>query len=261
MPRKAYLTIDDSPNTHTDEFLDALIDRHVPAILFCRGDLIDENPDPVIRAIKNGFIIGSHGYHHKRASTMSFDAACENITRTDALIDACYNKADIARPGKYHRFAYMDRGMGPWFVEPASVPGPSRAYVESMIKQGLGNDPAVLPTREQIETKNALQSFLKQSGFLQVPFENINHEFYTQSEMATAIDAMFTYSTSDWAATARHADKGYDLKALMDNDAPLARTDTSHIILAHDQAEIHDTTLSLVDHMLSHDFTFESIRP
>lgn len=263
--RKAYLTIDDTPSARTDDLVDALVSRGVPAILFCRGDLLEGNPWPVIRAIQKGFVIGNHGHAHKRASILGYDASCESITRADALIEDCYKKVGTRRLAKYYRFAYMDRGMGPWFVEPSSVKPQDRAAIEGLIREGLGNDPSVLPTSPQIETKNRLQAFLKQQGYVPVPFVDIHHGFYAQGEMAGAIDAMFTYSTSDWAVTARHKGKyGYDtvddLKAAIDADPHLARDDTSHIILAHDQEEIHDVTLALVDHMLAQGFEFREIQ-
>lgn len=259
--RHAYLTIDDTPNALSDVFLDALQKRNVPAIIFCRGDMMDLYPDTVVRAIRNGFVIGNHGYHHTRATKLGFEAACDNIMRADALIENAYRNAGVARPGKYYRFAYMDRGMGAWFVEPASVPAQHYDYVSSMISTGLGNNPLDLPDTKQIETKNALQAFLKANGYSKVPFRNINHAFYAQSEMANAVDAMFTFSTADWAMTERHRDKGIDVKGLVDNDPHLARTDTSHIVLAHDQAEIHDVTIALVDHMISKGFKFEALHP
>jgi len=265
MTRAAYLTIDDTPSARTDDLVDALFARNVPAILFCRGDLLDHKREPVIRAIQKGFVVGNHGYTHKRASILGLEATCDSIRKCDAIIDDCYAKAGIPRPGKYYRFAYMDRGMGPWFVEPDTVPPQGRAYVEAMISEGLANDPGVLPTAEGIETKNSLQAFLSALGYIPVPFSGVTHEFYARSEMARAIDAGFTFSTSDWALTARHKGKyGFetidDLKKALDSDPYLARDDSAHIILAHDQDEIHEVTLALVDHMLNKDFTFKDIK-
>lgn len=259
--RKAYLTIDDTPSARTNDLVDALIKRSVPAILFCRGDLLEENPEPVIRAIQKGFMIGNHGYHHKRASVLGYDAACKNIDHCDALIETCYQKAGVKRHGKYYRFAYMDRGMGPWFVEPASVNSKDRPYIETMIREGLANDPSILPDAKAVETKNKLQTYLKSRGYTQAPFSGVTHSFYQNSEMRDAVDAMFTYSTSDWAITARHKGKyGFDtvqdLKHAIDQDPHLKRDDTAHIILAHDQAEIHDATIALVDHLLHQGMTF-----
>ncbi len=258
--KTAYLTIDDTPNERSRAFLDALVDRHAPALLFCRGDMIEKYPDAVVYAIQKGFVIGNHGYHHTRATTLGFDATCDNILRADMLIEKCYADAGVPRPGKYYRFAYMDRGMGAWFVEPESVPVIHRAYVAGMIREGLGNDPVQLPSAEQVETKNALQAFLKAQGYTKTPFENVRHEFYTDSEMADAIDAMFTYSTADWAMTARHRDKGVDVFALMDADPHLSREDTAHVILAHDQAEIHVGTLALIDKLITMGFVFRDIQ-
>ncbi|MCB1537761.1 MAG: polysaccharide deacetylase family protein [Rhodospirillales bacterium] len=259
--RTAYLTIDDSPSPRTDDLVDALAARGVPAILFCRGDLLEQNPEPVIRAIRHGFLVGSHGYEHKRASVLGYDAVTQGVLRTDALIDAAYANAGVVRPGRYHRFAYMDRGMGAWFVEPQRLAPDLRVIVSGMIREGLGNDPASTPTHAGIETKNRLQAFLSDHGFASLPAPGVTHAFFAQTEMHDAIDAMFTFSTSDWAVTERHRGKFgvsdvSDLKARIDADPYLARDDSAHIILAHDQAEIHDTVVALVDHMLDRGLQF-----
>ncbi|MBP9050968.1 MAG: polysaccharide deacetylase family protein, partial [Alphaproteobacteria bacterium] len=56
----AYLTIDDSPSPHTDSLTDFLVERGVPAVLFCVGERIEANPSPIIRAIEKGMVIGNH---------------------------------------------------------------------------------------------------------------------------------------------------------------------------------------------------------
>lgn len=264
MKRDAYLTIDDSPSSKTDDLTDALKRRGVPAVLFCRGDLLEQNPEPIIRAIQKGFVIANHGYWHKRSSTLGYEVMCESIERTDALIEACYRQASVIRPAKFYRFAYLDRGMGSWFVEPEKLNESHLETISNIIKTGLGNDPETKPTPDQIELKNKLQEKLKSMGYTQVPFQNITHEFYTETEMAETVDAMFTYSTSDWAVTARHSGKfGYsaadDLKRKIDTDASLQKTDTAHIILAHDQDELFETVVTLVDHMQTQGFIFKDI--
>lgn len=257
--REAYLTIDDSPSPRTDDLIDALLKRGVPAILYCRGDLIEANPDPIIRAIQKGFVIGNHGYQHKRASQLGYEGTCKNIDRADALIADCYKKAGQTHE-RYYRFAYIDRGMGAWFIEPDSVKPEDRATIENIIKTGLGNDPKQLPSTQDIDVKRKLQAYLRARGYRPTPFKDIAHPFYAHSEMATAIDAMFTFSNADWSATARHGARSIDdLKKQMDADPHLRRDDTAHIVLAHDQEEIHDVTIALVDHMLAQGFIFNSV--
>ncbi|HEY8191255.1 MAG TPA: polysaccharide deacetylase family protein, partial [Alphaproteobacteria bacterium] len=70
MPLEAYLTIDDSPSAHTGELTVALQKRGVPALLFCRGDRMEKNPDAIVEALECGFVIGNHAYSHTRFSTL-----------------------------------------------------------------------------------------------------------------------------------------------------------------------------------------------
>jgi hypothetical protein len=263
-PRNAYLTIDDSPSALTDDMVDALCARGVPAILYCRGDLMEQNMAPIIRAIQKGFVIGNHGYWHTRASTMTFEQICESIKKTDDLINNAYAQAGVKRVGKYYRFAYLDRGMGAWFVEPEKLAPDYKTTLTHLIKTGLGNNPDVLPTPEQITHKNNIQTFLRALGYTQTPFKNITLPFYVHTEMAQSVDAIFTYSTSDWAITQRHKGKyGFsnvqDLKKAFDTNPHMARTDSNHIILAHDQAELHDILIDLIDHMLAQGVSFKEI--
>ena len=262
--RRAYLTIDDSPGPRTDDLVDFLSARKVPAILFCRGDGMEQNMAPVVRAINKGFVIGSHGYHHKRASQLGYEAACASIDKADALIDEAYKQAGIARPARYYRFAYLDRGMGAWFVDPAHVPPEHKGAIENLIKNGLGNNPAQLPDEAGRALCENLQAHLRARGYTPVPFKGVTHPFYTQSGMDGAVDALVTCSTSDWAITARHKGKyGFetvaDLNAALDADAHFAREDTAHIVLAHDQAEIHEAVCALVDHMRAHGVAFQEV--
>jgi peptidoglycan/xylan/chitin deacetylase (PgdA/CDA1 family) len=59
-----YLTIDDTPSPLTDDLVDGLVARGVPALLFCRGDFLDASPDAAYRAIDKGMVLGNHGYEH-----------------------------------------------------------------------------------------------------------------------------------------------------------------------------------------------------
>src|SRR5687768_722942 len=97
----AYLTIDDTPSAQTDELTTFLAQRGVPALLFCRGDRLEANPDPAVRAVRAGFVLGNHAYSHTRFSALTLAEGIAEIERTERLIDGVYSRAGIARPGKY----------------------------------------------------------------------------------------------------------------------------------------------------------------
>lgn len=262
MAGKAYLTIDDSPSPQTDGLTDYLREKNIPAILFCRGDRLAENPEPAARAAEKGFVLANHAYSHRRASQLSFAEMAEEIEKTERLIEAAYQKAGKARQGKHFRFPHMDRGCGGWIVDYNALPESSRDTVIRLFGEGL-NISLSPPHEEQIVRKEKLQDYLKEEGYTAPPFTGVTHEWYVNTELAQAVDAMFTFSTSDWMITPRHAGKWpcktlQDLKDKIDNDPWLAAEGSADIILMHDQDGLLDTTKALLDHMLGRKFSFLS---
>ena len=174
----------------------------------------------------------------------------DEITRTQNLIDTAYKTAGVANHPKLFRFPQMDRGAGGWVVDYNRIPEEYRDHVTHMFSDGLNInlDP---PDAAALEKKQKLQGFLKDAGFIAPLFNRVTFPWYRNTEMATAIDAMFTFSTSDWMLNARHKGKWPwktldDLKARMDADPWLGRDDSAHVILAHDSAEIFDESLALI---------------
>lgn len=261
MPRKAYLTIDDSPSERTDDLVAFLAANGAPALLFCRGDRMEEDPGPVVRAIRAGMVVGNHTYRHRRASAISFEEEAEEIDRTDALIEKAYALAGTKRPGKYFRFSYMDRGMGARFTE-TDAPDPAhRDAIENLMRTGLGGTPQP-PDPALIEKKRRIQDHLAKTGHTPVPFENVTVPWYAQTEMSRSIDALCTFSTCDWMLTKRHLEKDWpyrtadDLKRRIDTDPWLADERSAHIVLAHDQAEIFEPVCGLILHFLARGYSF-----
>lgn len=261
MSKKAYLTIDDGPSGKFEALVDFLHEREIPAVFFNRGDAMEANPDAVRYGIEKGYIMANHAYSHRRASKLPLDKVYEEITRTEHLLDEIYASIGQERPGPYFRFPYMDRGMGPSLAE--DVPEDYLAAHLHLIGAGLGHIPAK-PEADLIAKKNDIQAFLKQQGFKPLPVQGVTLPWYADTEMADAIDSLCTFSTSDWALSPRHIGKhGFnninDLKTQIDND-PWAHDETSaHIILVHDQEDVHDVTKALIDYMLELDFEFQSL--
>ncbi|MCC7305575.1 MAG: polysaccharide deacetylase family protein [Alphaproteobacteria bacterium] len=257
---KAYLTIDDGPSEKFTDFVDFLGERNIPAVFFNRGDYMEARPDDVIYGIKKGYIMANHTYSHRRASELSFEENCAEIKRTDEILEDLYKKAEVERPGKYFRFPYMDRGMGPWLADPEDLKEEYRAAHLELLQAGLGHKPQE-PDAQQIEKKDKLQAFLKSLGYEKLPVKGVKIPWYAKTEMGKSIDSLCTYSTSDWALLERHkGSHGFstvkDLMAKMDNDPWLNREKSNHIILAHEQAEIHGVTKELVEHFLAGDWEF-----
>jgi len=68
--REVALSFDDGPSPYTEEIIDILVDRHVPATFFPVGVAIDEHPETIRREARDGFAIGDHTVHHPRMSEL-----------------------------------------------------------------------------------------------------------------------------------------------------------------------------------------------
>lgn len=241
---EAYLTIDDSPSPHTDALTDFLTRQNIPAILFCRGDKMEQNLSPIVRAIKKGMTIANHNYTHRPAGTLSYDEIVSEIEKTESLIDEAYHQAQTARPGRYFRFPYLDKGDGD--------------RLEQRFDEITANaESADLSGDEKV---SRLQDWLRAQGFTQ-PFAGVTHPLYRNKRVAEAADCLFTYSSCDWMLTARH--KGNwpykslgDLKAKVDDDPFLCREGGAQIALFHDQPEIDQVVLALIAYMQDKGFKF-----
>ncbi len=262
--RKAYLTIDDSPSKHTDQLVDFLVERGVPAVFYVRGQFMEDEAAfrKIARAIEKGILIGNHSYAHDRTSAAGFEEQSAQILKTQALIDRAYAAAGEVQPVKTIRFPHMDRGTAGWIIDFATVPPEYRQYVEKLFWEGLRVESLERPLPELFALKDRMQGWLAEHGFVPLPTPGVTHPWFTESEMSQAIDAMYTFSTSDWMLTPRH--KGHwlyktleDLKNKIDEDPWLLSETSAHIILAHDDREdSFEVTTALVDHMLEQDFEF-----
>lgn len=158
--KAVYLTIDDGPSEDFKNKINYLSSKGIPAILFCIGNLIEKSPESIIYAIKKGFVIGNHSYNHPKFSEISISEAEMQISKTDKLIQEQYEKASIKRPAKLFRFPHGDKG----------------------------NE----------ETKPKYQEILKKLGYKQPKFENINYNWFNNSNLDKDTDTYWTYNSKDY---------------------------------------------------------------
>lgn len=261
--KDAYLTIDDTPTAHSLALGELLITMEAPALFFLRGQRMEDNPDPVPALIQRGFVMGNHLYSHQRASQLSFEEIISEITRTETLIDAAYRQAGIARPGKYLRFPHIDRGTGGWVIDYDAVPAAYRDMVIKIFTDGL-NISLEKPAPALIEKKHRLQDWLRAEGFTPPPLAPITHKWYRETEMADALDWLYSYSTADWMLTTRHRGKWpyksiADLCQKIDDDPHLQQSDSAHIILLHDDPDnLVPVTKALLNHLRHNGFRFKN---
>ena len=230
---EAYLTIDDSPSAHTEKLVDFLVEREIPALLYACGNYIEENPQAIEYAIKNGLIIANHSYAHKPAGDLEPQEWADDLELCDHLIDAVYARCDVKRPFKAYRFPYVDRGDG--------------NRLERNVAEGKGLN--------LTENKNVkiMQQYLHEQGFIQ-PFEKTPESYPDH-----IADSLFTFTSCDWMLTDRHKGRWEyktieDLKARIDEQ--LTGGDDRHILLFHDQSEIFEVFCDLIDDLLEKDMKF-----
>lgn len=242
MTRRILLTIDDSPSVHTTALVDFLTERGIPAILFCRGDRIESlGEEALLYALQKGMVLAHHSYAHQPAGAMGYQAWYDDFLRMDAMLSGIHAKAAVQWTRKLYRFPYVDRGDG------------------DRIERRFPDLAKGEPIKSNAEVRR-IQACLAEHGYHQ-DLGEVNHPLYQNPDVSRAHDCLFTYSSCDWMLTRRH--QGHhmyhcvqDLKQAINDDVWLARPDYDHIALFHDEAEIHQVTTSLIQHMMDNKFEF-----
>lgn len=85
--KRVVLTFDDGPSPqYTDQILNILIEKHVPAVFFFVGERMVEYPDIVARVYDAGFEIGNHTYSHSDHVHRSPERIQRELLTTNKLI-------------------------------------------------------------------------------------------------------------------------------------------------------------------------------
>jgi peptidoglycan/xylan/chitin deacetylase (PgdA/CDA1 family) len=196
MSRKlAYLTLDDGPERETVEQIDYLDSRGVKAIWTCGGRLIERFGEKMVYAVRRGHIVGNHGYDHPSFSEIGLEEARAQIEKTDRLIEEVYEEAGVKRPMKIFRFPYLDNGDGEGDYE----------------KMDWSN-----------EHVRALQRILRDLGYRQPRFKDINYEWYRKAGLKGCLNVDCTYDTWDsWLHPLEESEIDLEtVLARMDEDLP-----------------------------------------
>lgn len=260
---KSYLTIDDSPSTRMDDLTDYLKGKGIPAIFFCRGDRLVKNPDAATRAVKDGFTLANHSDTHQRSSERDVNWIITDIEKAQQRLDEIYIAANSGKVPRYFRFPHVDRGTGGWIVDYDAYNGADKDAVLAAFAEGLNVTSMEKPDQAALAKKQALQSWLKNADYAQ-PFKNVTHRWFSTGEIADAADCLYTYSNCDWMLTERHRGKWPyktldDLKQRARHDKALTEEGSVNVILAHDQAEIIDVTIDLIEDLATNGMQFLDI--
>lgn len=233
-----YLTIDDCPSEDFKRKVDFLASKSIPTIFFCIGKLMKERKNLVIYAIKKGFIIGNHSYNHISFSKLSLKEAMKEIKKADEIIEELYKTSGISRPIKVFRFPELDKGAGtnnyPYF--------------------GIRN-PKV----------RKLQEYLKNLGYRQPKFKNLNYEWYRKAKLDKCFDVDCTYDSYDWTVSDKSYEHGIrslnDVLKRMDENNPegmrgLNFVGSSDIIMMHDHDSIKDFFIPMINKLIQKNVKF-----
>lgn len=111
------LTFDDAPTVYTDEVLDVLKQRQIPATFYVIGQQIEKYPDTAKRIITNGNEIGNHSYSHQRMIFKSQSFIDTEIQKTNDLIREAGYEGDITfRPPNCKKLFGL-----PWYLSKHNI--------------------------------------------------------------------------------------------------------------------------------------------
>ncbi len=171
----AYLTIDDSPSLDFSMKVDYLLEKNIPAIFFCIGQLMEERPWPIIESIRKGFQVANHSFSHPHFSDITIEQCRFEIEETDKIIDNLYDWAGVKRTQKWFRFPYGDKG------------DKKNGQVFNTWKRG------------DLNRKNAIQKILSDLNYSQPTFEEVTYSYMRKTNLFEDIDWHWTFDIMEWA--------------------------------------------------------------
>ncbi len=236
-----YLTIDDSPSGSMEKKTNILFENDIPAVFFCSGVHLEENPEAVVRAIKKGYIIANHAYNHPHFSDISLKECLDQIKKTDELVEKIYERAGTGIPGKFFRFPFGDKG-GLNYAD----------YLKPLSEEGLMR-------------KNAIQDLLKKLGYFQPEFRGVTYHYYRDAGLLKDIDWYWTFDLMEWSTFIEKPVQGLDSEEKViermdryfsEGKSEPPPPDSEEIILIHDHPETDDFFNRLIRHLLTKNITF-----
>ncbi len=84
--RLVALTFDDGPNEpYTSQIADVLAASGIPATFFAVGACIERHPEAARRLLREGHVLGSHGYSHRFGRCIGRDVVRNEVHRADEV--------------------------------------------------------------------------------------------------------------------------------------------------------------------------------
>ncbi|MBD7913193.1 MULTISPECIES: polysaccharide deacetylase family protein [Clostridium] len=197
---KAYLTIDDGPTKNTKSITDFLIKKNIQSIMFFTGIQTIKNRKEAIYAIQKNCIVGNHSFTHPHFSELDLDECISEIELQEEQLNLLYKEAGIQRRYRIFRFPYGDKGG---------------------------------------KNKDALQKYLKNSGFNKFNDNKITFPWYYESGLNKDIDLYWTFDFFEYKLEYNNGFTFEDIiKEINEMNpkegAPLLAPDVYNIVLIHD---------------------------
>jgi peptidoglycan-N-acetylglucosamine deacetylase len=216
--KTVYLTIDDAPSPDMGTKVEFLKARKIPAVWFCRGELLKRRSGPVIDAIRKGFVIGNHSFDHPHFSMITTRRGVSQIGRTELLIEQAYQSSGVPRPAKFFRFPYGDKG-------------------------GVH--------------KEFYQDYLRRNGFRQPHFTGIRYPWFRDNRLDSDADIYWTFDVAEYRIKApRNVLSRFDRTAARRGGC-LRDSRSADIVLIHDFIETTKLFYSVIEKLLGMGITFK----
>lgn len=85
--KKIAITFDDGPHpSYTEQLLDGLKERGIPATFFVTGEHAELHPDIIERMFKEGHLIGNHTYSHIQLTKNNREKFKDELVRTNEIL-------------------------------------------------------------------------------------------------------------------------------------------------------------------------------
>lgn len=172
--KKIALTFDDGPHpVYTQQMLELLEREQVPATFFLLGQNVEEYGDVVKKISEKGHLIGNHTYHHVQITTLPMEQACEEIDRTNQLIEELTGQGtEYVRPpfGTWNKGLESELDMIPvmWTIDTLDWTTENVDSIVNQVVKNAGENDIILMHDSYQSTVQAVEriiALLRANGF------------------------------------------------------------------------------------------------
>lgn len=180
--KKIALTFDDGPHPiYTCQLLDVLEREQIPATFFLLGQNIEEHEEIVKDIARRGHLIGNHTWHHVQITSLSLEHACEEVERTNRLIEELTGEqTEYVRPpfGTWNKELEAALDMIPvmWTIDPLDWTTENVDEIVNLVVKNVGENDIILMHDSYKSTVQAVERLI---GLLRAE----GYEFVTVDEV------------------------------------------------------------------------------